>query len=87
MARTRPATARRSDTKILAVTSLVCGILAFFVAGVILGLIAVVLGWFALRSSSRLYRTPALIGTILGALAFTLAVIILATNGGWYVTG
>jgi hypothetical protein len=68
-----------------AIAALVCGILSLLVAGVILGVVAVVLGIVARK---EIAANPALggagmalAGIITGALGFVLAVILLAVGG------
>ena len=55
----------------MANAALVCGILAWFIAGPVLGAFAVVLG---IKSSLRVKRWKATAGVILGAIAFASSV-------------
>ncbi len=62
--------ARTWEGNSMANTALVCGILAWFVAGLILGVFAMVLG---VRSWLRVQRPQGLIGAVVGGLAFVAA--------------
>ena len=68
-----------------AIASLVTGILGLLVAGIILGLVAIVLGVMARRDIEREPglggRGMATTGIVLGAIGLVLAVILLAVGG------
>ncbi|WP_052847906.1 DUF4190 domain-containing protein [Streptomyces avicenniae] len=76
----------RQNSSAMAVASLVCGIVGLFLAGIPLGVLAIVLGAMSQR------RTPtgmARAGIILGVVDIVLAVIAIAAlnSGGWYIGG
>lgn len=68
-----------------AIASLVCGIIGLLVAGIILGIVAVVLGVVAKREIDADPQLKgdglAIAGIVVGAIAFVLAVVILITVG------
>ncbi|QJD81463.1 DUF4190 domain-containing protein [Spirosoma rhododendri] len=68
----------------LAIASLVCGILAFFLLGIVLGILAIIFGGVAL---SKIRKNPevsgrgmAVAGMILGIVATVVTVIFLASR-------
>ncbi|WP_320777383.1 DUF4190 domain-containing protein [Streptomyces sp. CRN 30] len=85
--------ASRSRTNGLAVASLICGIIGLFIASVILGPVAIVLGAVGMRQvSAKGGAGMAKAGIVLGILDVVLFVVMLAvsaSNGGfsWYVGG
>jgi hypothetical protein len=68
-----------------AIGSLVCAILGMLFAGVVLGLVAVVLGVLARRDIAARPRLRgsgmAMAGIVIGAIAFVLAAVLLAVGG------
>ncbi|MFI7274041.1 DUF4190 domain-containing protein [Streptomyces sp. MS19] len=79
-------TTARQNSSAMAVASLVCGIVGLFLAGIPLGILAIVLGALAQK------RTPtgmARAGIILGVVDIVLAIVAIAAwnSGGWYVGG
>ncbi|MEU1278763.1 DUF4190 domain-containing protein [Streptomyces sp. NPDC005805] len=83
----------RSTANGLAIASLVCGIAGVFVFNVILGPLAVVLGYVGLKQSpSKGGAGMAKAGIVLGIVALVLFIVLLAvasSSGGfsWYVGG
>jgi hypothetical protein len=79
-------TRRESDR--LATASLICGIIGLFVAGIVLGPVALVLGWVSYR---RVRSGTAQAGIVLGIVDIVLAVVMMITlsssGGGWYIGG
>jgi len=84
-----PAAERKTAGK--AIAALVCGILSLLIAGIILGVVAVVLGITARKEIAAKPNLSgagmALAGIITGALGFVLAVILLASGGLSVVNG
>ncbi|RBM05621.1 DUF4190 domain-containing protein [Streptomyces sp. PT12] len=83
----RGGTLTRRESGNLATGSLVCGIVGLFFAGLVLGVLAVVLGVLAHR------RTPSAVakaGIVLGAVDIFLSVVVVSTwmsGDGWYMSG
>lgn len=86
-------TSDRSRTNGLAIASLICGIVGLLVFNIILGPIAIILGYVGLRqSSAKGGAGMAKAGLILGVidvLVFVLLMAVAASSGGfsWYVGG
>ncbi len=80
-----PAEGAEQKTSGKAIASLVCGIAGLIIAGIILGIIAVILGVVAKReidaSPSITGGGLAIAGIAIGAIAFVLAIVILAIGG------
>ncbi|WP_129841491.1 DUF4190 domain-containing protein [Streptomyces sp. RFCAC02] len=76
----------RQNSNAMAVASLVCGIVGLFLAGIPLGVIAIVLGMLANRGTPT---GMAKAGVILGAIDIVLAIVAIAAmgGGGWYIGG
>ncbi|MGV9255576.1 DUF4190 domain-containing protein [Streptomyces sp. NPDC003697] len=83
----------RSRTNGLAVASLVCGIIGLFLFNIVLGPIAIVLGFVGLRqASAKGGGGMAKAGIVLGIVDLVLFFVLMAVsaaNGGfsWYVGG
>ena len=83
------AAATRTSGK--AIASLVCGIISLLIAGILLGVVAVVLGAVARKEIAADPGVKgsgmALAGMICGGIGFVLAVILLASGGYGIVAG
>ncbi|MFJ4699557.1 protein of unknown function [Streptomyces sp. TverLS-915] len=74
----------RGTTSGLAIASLVLGIVGLFFFSILLGLLALVFGYIALRGTGRPGMAKA--GLVLGAIDLILGIVLMATNGfGLYV--
>lgn len=74
----------RSNTNGMAIAALVLGIVGLFFLGIVLGILAIVFGYLALKRAGRTGMAKA--GLILGVIDVVFAVILMATNGfGLYV--
>ena len=77
--------AQQKKTAGKAIAALVCGIGSLLIAGILLGVVAVVLGVFArkeIAANAQLSGAGmALAGIITGAIGFVLAIILLAVGG------
>ncbi|HEV2819803.1 MAG TPA: NUDIX domain-containing protein [Solirubrobacteraceae bacterium] len=80
-----PAAGSQQKTSGKAIASLVCGVVGLLIAGIILGIIAVILGVVAKREIDADPQLSgdglAIAGIAVGAIAFVLAVVILITIG------
>lgn len=80
-----PAAEGERKTSGKAIASLVCGIIGLIIAGIILGIVAVVLGVMAKREIAANPRLSgaglATAGIVTGAIGFVLAIVILVTLG------
>lgn len=78
----------RSDTKALGIAALVCGIVGLFVLSLILGPVAIVLGWLAMGRKWR-GGSPSIpvAAVVLGVIDTVLALIWLATSSGMGMIG
>ncbi|MFH8409663.1 small hydrophobic protein [Streptomyces sp. NPDC018019] len=81
--RSRDRTGPRSgpDRATLGVLGLICAVAGFFILSIVLGPVAVLLGWLAMgrRWSTGGQALPALVAVVLGAVDTVLAIIRIAT--------
>ncbi|MGR8010730.1 small hydrophobic protein [Streptomyces hypolithicus] len=73
-----------SNTSALSWVSLVCGIIAFFAFGIILGPVAMITGWIAMGKRFNSGNLVAMIGFILGVIMTVLAIIALIGGAAVY---
>ncbi|MGC3000595.1 DUF4190 domain-containing protein [Streptomyces sp. G35A] len=87
-----PAASTRSQTNGLAIASLCCGVVGVIFASVILGPVAILLGYFGLRQApAKGGAGLAKAGVVLGVVDLVIFAVLLAVaaNGGltWYMGG
>jgi hypothetical protein len=71
------------DSATLAIIGVVCAVAGLFVAGIILGPVAMVCGWLAMGRTWKGASAgwPALVAVVLGAIDTVLALVFLAGTG------